>query len=163
MFPLIVKRMSTYTVSCSLSKANPGRGIVRLAEPRIISVARGRKSAKGKESWRERKRERLRVRWTVEGTERIRAARSCLSSHVFAHTHSFVRQQRCSICDANPGRPPTSCVGRLGSYMGRVSRISYIHIRALVHAQQRLSRLAPTSVRTDRIISLRSSKNLCIM
>lgn len=36
-------------VSRSLSKVNPGRGIVCLAEPRVISVARGRKSAGGKE------------------------------------------------------------------------------------------------------------------
>lgn len=153
--PPIVKRMSTYPVSCSLFKVKPGQGTVCLVEPRVISVARGRKSARGKgRTSRERN-------GGPRGIGRTRAARSCFSSHVFAHTHSFVQRQRCSTCDANSGRPPTSCVGRPGLVYGSCVRIAHTYIHALLC--MRLSQLAPTSVRTGRIISLRSSKNLCIM
>lgn len=123
--PPIEKRKSTYAVSCSLSKANLRRSIVCLAELRVISVARGRKNARGKE------RTSREAGW--RGWEDQSSALLPLQSRV--RPHSFIcRRQRCSTCDANPGRPPTSCVGRPGSYMGRMSCI--VHTRTLVHAAQ---------------------------
>lgn len=134
-----------------------GRGIVCLA-------SRSQESFLLRGGGKAREEKRRRASGGRGGQRRIGAARSCLSSHVFAHTHSFVRRQRCSTCDANPG--PTTHLVRWapGLVYGSCVPHCIAHTRALVHtAQQRLSQLAPTSVRTGRIISLRSSKNLCIM
>jgi len=134
-------------------KANPDQGIVCLAEPRIISVARGRKSAGGKERYDGGQR-------GVGGSEQrgaLLSLQSRVRPHSFICSAAEVLNLRCEIPDDHPPWAP-------GLVYGSCVSALYVHICALVHAaQQRLSQLAPTSVRMGRIISLRSSKNLCIM
>lgn len=113
--------MSTYAVSCSLSKANPGRGIVRLASRSQESfLLRGGGKA------REEKRRRA-SGGDRGGSERRALASPVTCSPTLIHLFGGSGAQPAMRI---PDRPPTSCVGRPGSYMGRASRI-VPHIRAL--------------------------------
>lgn len=139
--PPIVK--GCLLVPRSLSKVNPGRR---------HSLPRGVKShfCRAGEEKRGRKREESEMGGRRgPGAAALASPVTCSPTliHLFGGRGA---QPAMRIPDDHPPR----ALGARASYMGRVFAL-HVHARALMHAaqQQRLSQLAPTSVRTDLVLS----------